>query len=135
MEECLLRLETKIHVWREGLHQGSSLHYKEKINVVDITYLYEPMEEFLLHLETKRHVSMIITQSRRQINTSSPGYQPPMPIGQLKPLLDYEYEGEYSQKYSNDNGCGHGWVRGREVNIATLCYDNFNRHTLGYYNS
>lgn len=44
------------------------------------------MEEGLLPFERTKHVSMItITLSTRQLDTSSAGYQPPLPVDQVKP--------------------------------------------------
>ncbi|XP_021902565.1 ribonuclease P protein subunit p25-like protein [Carica papaya] len=55
-----------------GLHQITS------IGSTDITDMWEPLEEGLLPLETTRHVSMItIILSKKELNTSSIGYQPP----------------------------------------------------------
>uniref|UniRef100_A0A1D1YMR5 Alba-like protein C9orf23 n=1 Tax=Anthurium amnicola TaxID=1678845 RepID=A0A1D1YMR5_9ARAE len=69
-----------------GLHQIAS------IGSIDITDTWEPLEEGLLPLETTRHVSMItITLSKKELDTSSPGYQSPMPEDQVKPRPEYEY--------------------------------------------
>uniref|UniRef100_A0A2N9HPX6 DNA/RNA-binding protein Alba-like domain-containing protein n=1 Tax=Fagus sylvatica TaxID=28930 RepID=A0A2N9HPX6_FAGSY len=71
-----------------GLHQNTS------IGSTDITDVWEPLEEGLLPLETTRHVSMItITFSRKELDTSSTGYQPPIPVDQVKPLNEYEDDG------------------------------------------
>ncbi|KAM7517303.1 hypothetical protein LguiA_006886 [Lonicera macranthoides] len=74
-----------------GLHQITS------IASTDITDTWEPLEEGLLPLETTRHVSMItITLSQKELNTSSVGYQLPLPADQVKVLTDFDYEGEGS---------------------------------------
>ncbi|CAN1163265.1 Ribonuclease P protein subunit p25-like protein [Linum perenne] len=87
-----------------GLHQVTS------IGSTDITDTWEPLEEGLLPLETTRHVSMItITLSKKELDTSSVGYQPPLPEDQVKASTDYEYEGEGSP---NGRGRGRGG-RGR----------------------
>ncbi|KAH7565959.1 hypothetical protein JRO89_XS08G0047700 [Xanthoceras sorbifolium] len=71
-----------------GLHQNTS------IGSTDITDMWEPLEEGLLPLETTRHVSMItITLSKKELDTSSTGYQPPLPADQVKPWNEYEDEG------------------------------------------
>ncbi|GJN28209.1 hypothetical protein PR202_gb16307 [Eleusine coracana subsp. coracana] len=71
-----------------GLHQNTSTES------VDITDTWEPLEEGLLPLETTRHVSMItITLSKKPLDTSSPGYQPPIPAEEVKPAFDYDHEG------------------------------------------
>uniref|UniRef100_A0A453HM49 DNA/RNA-binding protein Alba-like domain-containing protein n=1 Tax=Aegilops tauschii subsp. strangulata TaxID=200361 RepID=A0A453HM49_AEGTS len=71
-----------------GLHQNTS------IESVGITDTWEPLEEGLVPLETTRHVSMItLTLSKEPLDTSSPGYQPPIPAEEVKPAFDYEHEG------------------------------------------
>ncbi|KAI3696052.1 hypothetical protein L1987_79061 [Smallanthus sonchifolius] len=87
-----------------GLHQITS------IGSIDITDTWEPLEEGLLPLETTRHVSMItITLSKEELNTSSIGYQPPLPADQVKVSAEFEYEGDGSP---TARGRGHGG-RGR----------------------
>ncbi|XP_057975190.1 uncharacterized protein LOC131162593 [Malania oleifera] len=74
-----------------GLHQNTS------IGSTDITDMWEPLEEGLLLLETTRHLSLImITLSKKELDTSSTGYQPPILADQVKPLTEYDYEGEGS---------------------------------------
>ncbi|CAI0428289.1 unnamed protein product [Linum tenue] len=71
-----------------GLHQNTC------IGSTDITDTWEPLEEGLLPLETTRHVSMItITLSKKELDTSSPGYQPPIPIEQVKPINEIADDG------------------------------------------
>lgn len=68
-----------------GLHQNTST------GSIDITDVWEPLEEGLLPIETTRHVSVItITLSRKELDSSSLGYQPPVPTDQVKPLADYD---------------------------------------------
>ncbi|KAK8678353.1 hypothetical protein V6N13_143857 [Hibiscus sabdariffa] len=87
-----------------GLHQITS------IGSTDITDMWEPLEEGLLPLETTRHVSMItITLSKNELNTSSVGYQPPLPADQVKASIKIDPEGEGSPK---GRGRGRG-SRGR----------------------
>ncbi|XP_019154560.1 PREDICTED: keratin, type II cytoskeletal 1-like isoform X2 [Ipomoea nil] len=70
-----------------GLHQNTS------IGSTDITDTWEPLEEGLLPLETIRHVSVItVTLSKNELDCSSPGYQPPIPSDQVKPVVGYDYE-------------------------------------------
>ncbi|XP_076925704.1 uncharacterized protein LOC143587008 isoform X2 [Bidens hawaiensis] len=74
-----------------GLHQITT------IGSTDITDTWEPLEEGLLPIETTRHVSMItVTLSTKELNTSSVGYQPPLPADQVKVATEFEYEGEGS---------------------------------------
>ncbi|XP_022773847.1 keratin, type II cytoskeletal 1-like isoform X2 [Durio zibethinus] len=69
----------------------ADLHQNTSIGSTDITDMWEPLEEGLLPLETTRHVSMItITLSKKELDTSSTGYQPPLPADQVKPLNEYE---------------------------------------------
>uniref|UniRef100_A0A804RFE3 DNA/RNA-binding protein Alba-like domain-containing protein n=1 Tax=Zea mays TaxID=4577 RepID=A0A804RFE3_MAIZE len=62
-----------------GLHQNTT---------TGSTDMWEPLEECLLLLETTRHVSMItITLSKKEVDTSSIGYQSPLPADEVKPLV------------------------------------------------
>ncbi|PKU80124.1 keratin, type I cytoskeletal 9 [Dendrobium catenatum] len=88
------------------------LHQNTEIESADITDTWEPLEEGLLPLETTRHVSMMtITLSKEELDTSSSGYQLPIPSDQVKPLADFEYEGE---DFPGGRGRGRGgYNRGR----------------------
>ncbi|XP_020959272.1 ATP-dependent RNA helicase A isoform X1 [Arachis ipaensis] len=91
------------------------LHQNTQIGSTDITDTWEPLEEGLLPLETTRHVSMItITLSKKEINTSSVGYQPPLPADQVKASADFDYEGESSPngRIRGRGGRGRGRARG-----------------------
>ncbi|KAL2895304.1 Ribonuclease P protein subunit p25-like protein [Bienertia sinuspersici] len=91
-----------------GLHQITS------IGSTDITDTWEPIEEGLLPIETKRHVSMItITLSKKEMNTSAIGYQPPLPADQVRASNDYDYEGEGSPNARGRGRGGRGRGRGR----------------------
>ncbi|KAF4348386.1 hypothetical protein CsatB_006809 [Cannabis sativa] len=91
-----------------GLHQNTS------IGSTDITDMWEPLEEGLLPLETTRHVSVItITLSKEELDTSSTGYQLPIPADQVKPWTEYEYEGEGSPNRRGRGPGGRGRGRGR----------------------
>ncbi|XP_048233142.1 glycine-rich cell wall structural protein 2 isoform X2 [Ricinus communis] len=91
-----------------GLHQNTS------ITSTDITDTWEPLEEGLLPLETTRHVSMLtITFSKKELDTSSTGYQPPLPVDQVKPLNEFEDEGGSLRMRGRGRG---GWGRGRGRN-------------------
>ncbi|KAK9063939.1 hypothetical protein SSX86_017811 [Deinandra increscens subsp. villosa] len=91
-----------------GLHQITS------IGSTDITDTWEPLEEGLLPLETTRHVSMItITLSMNELNTSSIGYQPPLPADQVKASPEFEYEGDGSPTARGRGRGGRGRGRGR----------------------
>ncbi|AQK50053.1 uncharacterized protein LOC100276330 [Zea mays] len=84
-----------------GLHQNSATES------VDITDTWEPLEEGLLPLETTRHVSMItVTLSKKPLDTSSPGYQPPIPAEEVKPAFDYDHEDSYPTGRGRGRGGG-----------------------------
>ncbi|KAK9001544.1 hypothetical protein V6N11_083326 [Hibiscus sabdariffa] len=69
----------------------AGLHQNTLIGSIDITDTWEPLEEGLLPLETTRHVSIItITLSKKELDSSSIGYQPPIPADQVKPLTEFE---------------------------------------------
>ncbi|KAJ8459364.1 hypothetical protein OPV22_032290 [Ensete ventricosum] len=66
------------------------------IMIVELIKLL-PLEEGLLLLETTRHVSVIgITLSKKELDTSAVGYQPPLPKDEVKPLAEFGYGGEGS---------------------------------------
>ncbi|XP_055833158.1 uncharacterized protein LOC129902128 [Solanum dulcamara] len=89
-----------------GLHQITS------IGSTDITDTWEPLEEGLLPLETTRHVSVIIIiLSKEELDTSSGGYQSPIPADQVRPLTEYDYGGGHF-----NNGGEGGWKGGRGYN-------------------
>jgi len=86
-----------------GLHQITS------IDSTDITDVWEPIEEGLNNVETTRHVSSLqIILSTKVLDTSQPGYQPPLPADQIKPILSSE-----AKVVPRPRGRGRG--RGRTV--------------------
>ncbi|XP_012447730.1 uncharacterized protein LOC105770911 isoform X1 [Gossypium raimondii] len=111
-----------------GLHQITS------IGSTDITDMWEPLEEGLLPLETTRHVPMIsITLSKNELNTSSVGYQPPLPADQVKPSIKIDHKEGGSP---NGRGRGRGGrVRSRSRGNAVVSaeYDDGGwDHNHGY---
>ncbi|OMO75482.1 hypothetical protein COLO4_26099 [Corchorus olitorius] len=107
------------------------LHQNTQIGSTDITDMWEPLEEGLLPLETTRHVSMItITLSKKELNTSSVGYQPPLPADQVKASTEFDHEGEGSP---NGRGRGRGG-RGRRGNgfVSAEYEDGGYDHNRGY---
>ncbi|XP_031500386.1 uncharacterized protein LOC116264371 isoform X1 [Nymphaea colorata] len=91
----------------------ADLHQNTSIGSNDITDVWEPLEEGLLPLETTRHVSMItITLSKNELDTSSPGYQPPLAADQVKQLTAYDNEEDSPQASGRGRG-GRGRGRGR----------------------
>ncbi|GLT34403.1 hypothetical protein SLA2020_089210 [Shorea laevis] len=102
-----------------GLHQITS------IGSTDITDTWEPLEEGLLPLETTRHVSMItITLSKKELNTSSVGYQPPLPTEQVKAATELDYEGEGSPSGRRRGRSGRGRGRGRGNGFVNAEYED-----------
>ncbi|MBA0793185.1 hypothetical protein Gohar_017605, partial [Gossypium harknessii] len=91
-----------------GLHQNTST------GSIDITDTWEPLEEGLLPLETTRHVSIItITLSKKVLDSSSIGYQPPIPTDQVKASAEIEgNEGEDSADTQGKGHVGQGKYRG-----------------------
>ncbi|WRX31023.1 DNA/RNA-binding protein Alba-like - like 8 [Theobroma cacao] len=102
-----------------GLHQITS------IGSTDITDIWEPLEEGLLPLETTRHVSMItITLSKKELNTSSVGYQPPLPADQVKPSAEIDHEGEGSPNGRGRGRGGRGRPRSRGNGFVSVEYED-----------
>ncbi|KAK8566158.1 hypothetical protein V6N13_021229 [Hibiscus sabdariffa] len=94
----------------------ADLHQITSIGSTDITDIWEPLEEGLLPLEITRHVSMItLTLSKKELDTSSTGYQAPLQADQVKPLNEYEEDGapESPQKPRGRGRGGRGRVRGK----------------------
>ncbi|XP_078442891.1 alba DNA/RNA-binding protein [Wolffia australiana] len=90
----------------------AGLHQITVIGSTDITDTWEPLEEGLLPIETTRHVSLItITLSKEISDASSVGYQPPLPSDQVRPLAEFDDEGE-DLHYGRSRGRG-GRTRGR----------------------
>ncbi|KAL6493008.1 hypothetical protein OROGR_032767 [Orobanche gracilis] len=89
-----------------GLHQITT------IQSTDITDTWEPLEEGLQTLETIRKVSMVtITLSKKELDKTNIGYQPPIPADQVKVSTELDYEGEGSP---SARGRGRGG-RGRPI--------------------
>ncbi|PPS11084.1 hypothetical protein GOBAR_AA09560 [Gossypium barbadense] len=92
----------------------ADLHQNTSIGSTDITDMWEPLEEGLLPLETTRHVSMItITLSKKELDLSSTGYQPPLSTDQVKPLNEFEEDGA-PEAALGTRGRGRG-ARGRSI--------------------
>lgn len=92
------------------------LHQNTVIGSTDITDIWEPLEEGLFPLETTRHVSMIvITLSKKELNTSAIGYQPPLPAELVKVSTEFDYEGEGSPSRRGRGRGGRGRGRGRSA--------------------
>ncbi|CAA6666712.1 unnamed protein product [Spirodela intermedia] len=88
----------------------AGLHQITVIGSTDITDTWEPLEEGLLPIETTRHVSLItITLTKEALDTSS--VPASLPSDQVKPLPDFDDEGE-DLPYNRNRGRG-GRTRGR----------------------
>ncbi|XWS14427.1 hypothetical protein CRYUN_Cryun35bG0008600 [Craigia yunnanensis] len=110
-----------------GLHQNTS------IGSTDITDTWEPLEEGLLPLETTRHVSMItITLSKKELNMSSAGYQPPLPADQVKASTEIDPE-EGSPNGRGRGRGGRGRPRSRGNGFVSVEYEDGGwDHNRGY---
>ncbi|KAJ0973293.1 hypothetical protein J5N97_021252 [Dioscorea zingiberensis] len=96
------------------------LHQNTRTGSIDITDTWEPLEEGLLPLETTRHVSlMTIALSKKELDSTSPGYQPPIPADQVKPLVEDDYgEPLPSVRSRGRGGRGRGGGRGANYEIV-----------------
>ncbi|XVF14724.1 hypothetical protein REPUB_Repub09cG0086300 [Reevesia pubescens] len=102
-----------------GLHQITS------IGSTDIIDMWEPLEEGLLPLETTMHVSMIsITLSKKELNLSSVGYQPPLPADQVKASIEIDHEGEGSPNARGRGRGGRGRLRSRGNGFVSAEYED-----------
>ncbi|XP_066349734.1 uncharacterized protein [Miscanthus floridulus] len=102
-----------------GLHQNTS------IESIDITDTWEPLEEGLVTLETIRHVSLItIKLSKKELDTSSPGYQPPIPADQVRPAAEFDQDAEAvpSGRARGRGRRGRGRGRGRGFSNGGVDY-------------
>ncbi|KAL2499300.1 Alba DNA/RNA-binding protein [Abeliophyllum distichum] len=91
-----------------GLHQITA------IQSTDITDTWEPLEEGLQILETTRKVSVVsITLSKKELDTTNVGYQPPLPADQVKVSTEVDYEGEGSPTARGRGRFGRGRGRSR----------------------
>ncbi|KAK9985159.1 hypothetical protein SO802_034684 [Lithocarpus litseifolius] len=99
-----------------GLHQNTA------IGSTDITDVWEPLEEGLLPLETTPHISITtITLSKKELDTSSIGYQPPIPADQVRPWTENEYEGDMGAMTTNVSECFNGVLKGaRSLPITAI---------------
>ncbi|RYR18961.1 hypothetical protein Ahy_B03g063587 [Arachis hypogaea] len=82
-------------------------------------------------LQTTRHVSMItVTLSRKELDTSSTGYQPLLPADQVKPLNEYDEEGEGSPRVRG-RGCGGREGEGEEEGVEEITMEVWNTVMVG----
>ncbi|DAZ93760.1 TPA: hypothetical protein N0F65_000603, partial [Lagenidium giganteum] len=62
-------------------HRIAHLHQITQISSIETIDAYEPLEEGLDRIETKRHIPCISIQlSLDKLNEQDPGYQPPIPV-------------------------------------------------------
>lgn len=70
----------------EILKRKAPLHQITALSSCELIDVYEPLEEGLDRVQTKRFVScMIITLSLNPLDTTNIGYQPPLPLSEMRP--------------------------------------------------
>lgn len=83
-------------------HRVAHLHQITQISSIETVDVYEPLEEGLDRIETKRHIpSISITLSLKQLNTSDPGYQSPIPVEMVSTTPFDEQEHKKTRKLRN----------------------------------
>jgi len=86
----------------------AGLYQNVEIDAIEITDVFEPLEEGLKTVESKRRVPNItITLSKNQLDQSAAGYQPPIPADQVQP------EQTENKEAGGYRGRGRGGFRGR----------------------
>lgn len=91
----------------------AGLHQDTNISSVEIVDTWEPIEEGLNTIETPRQVSQLtITLSKQLLDTSSPGYQPPVSQDQVK---DFQPPPEAAVRGGARRGRGRSRGRGRNA--------------------
>ncbi|KAL6511890.1 hypothetical protein OROGR_021487 [Orobanche gracilis] len=99
----------------------SGLHQITTIQSTGITDTWEPLEEGLQTLETTRKVSMVtITLSKKELDKTNIGYQPPIPADQVKVSTEIDYEGEGSPSARGRGRAGRGRPRAPPENSFAL---------------
>ncbi|GJT02323.1 hypothetical protein Tco_0823492, partial [Tanacetum coccineum] len=94
---------SKRRAWDPGITGGDML----KQHLEDKVFLGRD-------IETTRHVSVIaITLSTKELDTSSIGYQPPLPADQVKVATEFDHDGEGSPTARGRGRGGRGRGRGR----------------------
>ncbi|KAH7426402.1 hypothetical protein KP509_10G000700 [Ceratopteris richardii] len=102
-----------------GLHQNIC------IGSLDITDMWEPLEEGLVPVETTRHVSMIaITLSKKPLDTSSNGYQSPTVEKKTQSTDSYLNQNDGGVISGRGRGLARGQARGRGMAVANGGYYN-----------
>lgn len=70
----------------EILKRKAQFHQITSLSSVEIVDIYDPIEEGLDRVESKRYVSCInIVLSRSPLDTTDIGYQPPLPLEEMQP--------------------------------------------------
>jgi len=92
----------------KGLHQST------KIGNQEIVDEYEPIEEGLDKVETKRNIPFIeITLSKEALDTGAVGYQAPLPDEMVTELSDEEIEKSRGRGRGGGRGKGRGKGKGK----------------------
>lgn len=70
----------------EILKRKAPLHQITSLSSCELVDIFEPLEEGLDRVESKRFVScMIIILSKTPLDTTDKGYQPPLPASEIQP--------------------------------------------------
>ncbi|KAL3683737.1 hypothetical protein R1sor_001759 [Riccia sorocarpa] len=84
-----------------GVHQITA------IGSINITDVWEPLEEGLVPVELRRQISVIqITLSTKELDKTSPGYQSPISAEHVRPLAEYNRGGSSTRFRSLKRGRG-----------------------------
>ena len=98
------RAINKIVTIAEILKRKMPLHQINSLSSLEMIDVYEPVEEGLDVVQSRRYVScMKITLSLQQLDTSHSGYQPPLPSSQISPG---DYQQPSGHHHSHHQGGG-----------------------------
>jgi ribonucleases P/MRP protein subunit RPP25 len=80
-------------------HRVAHLHQITQLALVETVDVYEPLEEGLDQISMTRHIpSITIELSLDQLDTTNPGYQPPIPVELVSP----QFEGRQAHSEDED---------------------------------
>ncbi|KAG7399321.1 Ribonuclease P protein subunit p25 [Phytophthora boehmeriae] len=92
-------------------HRVQNLHQVTRLSSIETVDVYEPLEEGLDRIETKRHIPGIsIELSLDQLDRDDPGYQSPIPTDQVTATSSSFHEGREFRKAR-----GHGKRGGKKA--------------------
>ncbi|RLN86978.1 hypothetical protein BBJ28_00016975 [Nothophytophthora sp. Chile5] len=85
-------------------HRVAHLHQVTQISSIETVDVYEPLEEGLDRIETKRHIPGISIQlSLDELDRDDPGYQSPIPVDQVSPS-SFSYHDDREYRKSRGHG-------------------------------